>query len=42
MKLLFVVDPLASLKSYKDSSVAIMRAAVARGHAVFAAEARQL
>jgi glutathione synthase len=42
MKLLFVVDPLASLKPYKDSSVAMMRAAVARGHAVFACEARQL
>jgi len=37
-----VVDPLASLKPYKDSSVAMMRAAVARGHAVFATEARQL
>jgi glutathione synthase len=42
MKLLFIVDPLAGLKAYKDSSVAMMRAAVARGHAVFAAEARQL
>ena len=42
MKLLFIVDPLASLKPYKDSSVAMMRAAVARGHAVYAAEARQL
>ncbi len=42
MKLLFVVDPLANLKSYKDSSVAMMRAAAARGHAVFACEARQL
>jgi glutathione synthase len=42
MKLLFVVDPLAQLKPYKDSSVAMMRAAVARGHAVFAAEARRL
>ena len=42
MKLLFVVDPLAGLKPYKDSSVAMMRAAVARGHAVFAAEAAQL
>ncbi|MBW8327904.1 MAG: glutathione synthase [Thiobacillus sp.] len=42
MKLLFVVDPLAGLKAYKDSSVAMMRAAAARGHAVFAAEARQL
>jgi glutathione synthase len=42
MRLLFVVDPLAGLKPYKDSSVAMMRAAVTRGHAVFAAEARQL
>jgi len=42
MKLLLVVDPLAGLKPYKDSSVAMMRAAVARGHAVYAAEARQL
>jgi glutathione synthase len=42
MKLLFVVDPLASLKPYKDSSVAMMRAAVVRGHVVFACEARQL
>ncbi|MHB1353130.1 MAG: glutathione synthase [Thiobacillus sp.] len=42
MKLLFVVDPLASLKPRKDSSVAMMRAANARGHAVFAAQARAL
>ena len=42
MKLLFVVDPLASLKHYKDSSVAMMRAATARGHAVLATETRQL
>ena len=42
MKLLFVVDPLASLKPYKDSSVAMMRAAVARGHEVHACETRQL
>lgn len=42
MRLLFVVDPLASLKPYKDSSVAMMRAAAGRGHAVFACEARQL
>jgi glutathione synthase len=42
MKLLFVVDPLAGLKSYKDSSVAMMRAAAARGHAVFATEACRL
>jgi glutathione synthase len=42
MKLLFVIDPLASLKAYKDSSVAMMRAAAARGHAVYATEARLL
>jgi glutathione synthase len=38
MKLLFVLDPLESLKAYKDTSVAIMRAAQARGHQVFACE----
>ncbi len=42
MKLLFIVDPLATLKAYKDSSVAMMRAAQARGHAVFAAETADL
>jgi len=42
MKLLFVVDPLASLKPYKDSSVAMMRSAAARGHAVLACAARDL
>ncbi len=42
MKLLFVVDPLATLKPYKDSSVAMMRAGAARGHAVFATETQNL
>jgi glutathione synthase len=42
MKLLFVVDPLAGLKPYKDSSVAMMRAAAARGHDVHATETRDL
>ncbi len=42
MKLLFITDPLAGLKARKDSSVAMMRAAVAHGHAVYAAEAHQL
>ena len=42
MKLLFIVDPLPSLKAYKDSSVAMMRSAARRGHAVYATEARQL
>lgn len=32
----FIVDPLEHLKAYKDSSVAMMRAAQARGHVVFA------
>ncbi|NGM87919.1 glutathione synthase [Parapusillimonas sp. SGNA-6] len=32
MDVLFVIDPLPSLKAYKDSSVAMMRALVARGH----------
>ena len=35
MKLAFIVDPLASLKAYKDSSIAMMRAAASRGHAIF-------
>lgn len=32
MHVLFVIDPLPSLKAYKDSSVAMMQALVARGH----------
>jgi glutathione synthase len=32
MRVLFVLDPLESLNAYKDSSVAMMRALVARGH----------
>ena len=42
MKLLFIVDPLAGLKHYKDSSVAMMRAAARRGHAVYACQANQM
>jgi len=42
MKLLFIIDPLDSLKAYKDSSVAMMRAAQARGHAVFASDSMTL
>ena len=38
MKLLFILDPLASLKSYKDTSLAIMRAAAARGHTQYVCE----
>jgi glutathione synthase len=32
--ILFIIDPLAGLKAYKDSSVAMMRALVARGHQI--------
>ena len=42
MRVAFVVDPLASLKAYKDSSVAMMRETARRGHAVFAFEARRM
>ncbi|TAG01669.1 MAG: glutathione synthase [Betaproteobacteria bacterium] len=38
MKIAFHVDPLDKLKSYKDSSVAMMRAAAKRGHELFAIE----
>jgi glutathione synthase len=34
----FILDPLPDLKSYKDSSVAMMRALAARGHRLFALE----
>lgn len=36
MKIAFIVDPLKKLKAYKDSSIAMMRAAQARHHQVFA------
>ncbi len=39
MKLAFVVDPLARLKAYKDSSIAMMREAARRGHEVHALQA---
>lgn len=35
MDIAFVVDPLESIKPYKDSSFAMMRAAAARGHRLF-------
>jgi glutathione synthase len=35
MKLLFILDPLISLKTYKDTSLAIMREAAARGHKLY-------
>ena len=42
MRLAFVVDPLDRLKAYKDSSIAMMRAARDRGHEVHALEAREM
>lgn len=42
MDIAFHIDPLEKLKAYKDSSVAMMRAAAARGHRVFAIEPGQV
>jgi glutathione synthase len=42
MRLAFVVDPPESLKAYKDSSVAMMREAARRGHAIHALEPREI
>ena len=36
MDFAFILDPLLSLKAYKDSSVAMMRALAARGHRIYA------
>jgi len=38
MQFLFVIDPLDSLKAYKDSSITMMREAQRRGHAVWVCE----
>ncbi|HYC35809.1 MAG TPA: glutathione synthase [Usitatibacter sp.] len=42
MRIAFVVDPLADLKAYKDSSIAMMREAARRGHDIAAFEARSM
>jgi len=42
MKLLFIADPLAGFKTYKDSTYAMMREAARRGHALFAMVAEDL
>ena len=42
MQLLFIIDPLESLKAYKDSTVAMMREAAGRGHAVHVCEQHSL
>lgn len=38
MKLLFILDPLHTLTVYKDTSLAIMRAALSRGHELWVCE----
>jgi len=38
MQLLFIADPLASFKTYKDTTFAMMREAQRRGHAIAACE----
>lgn len=38
MKLLFILDPLDALVTYKDTSLAMMRAAQARGHELWVCE----
>ncbi|MDY0013969.1 MAG: glutathione synthase [Rhodocyclaceae bacterium] len=42
MRLACILDPLDHLKAYKDSSIAILRAAAARGHQVFAIQREDL
>ena len=42
MQFLFIIDPLGSLKAYKDSTVTMMREAAKRGHAVLACEQHSL
>lgn len=42
MELLFIIDPLDQLKEHKDSSIAMMRAAQARGHQVWMCQASDL
>lgn len=42
LRLAFIVDPLPSLKAYKDSTVAMMRAAEKHGHEIYAIEAGSL
>lgn len=42
MKFAFILDPLDALKAYKDSSIAMMRAAARRGHQVFAIQREAL
>ena len=42
MDIAFIVDPLDTLKAYKDSSIAMMRAAALRGHTIHVLEQADL
>ena len=42
MEFAFIIDPPESLKAYKDTSVAMMRALQARGHTLYLAEPKEL
>ena len=42
MRLLFIADPIESFKTYKDTTYAMMREAVRRGHAIAVCEPRHL
>lgn len=42
MNILFIIDPLAGLKIYKDSSYAMMREAASRGHRISTCQASHL
>lgn len=42
MKLVFILDPLANLKRYKDTSLAIMHEASQRGHALYVSMQHEL
>jgi glutathione synthase len=42
MEFAFILDPFVSLKAYKDTSVAMMRALDKRGHALFALEQQEM
>ena len=42
MEFAFIIDPPEGLKAYKDSSISMMRALQARGHAIYLTEPKQL
>ncbi len=42
MKLAIILDPLEGIKTYKDSTYAVMRAAHARGHALYVMEQHEV